>query len=144
MKIEYMLNKAQADELFEENAVLIGSSNAVFDYKIAELFGDDVCIWAESCMGAKRFLEPGNDWSSWGPCECNYFRRSGFNKIVSHHNYLAGVKQYRSSEGGAIWDNLWKARRERMEAAEAEEDRKREERKAKRAASHKAKQEAEA
>jgi len=46
------------------------------------------------------------------------------------------------SEGGRVWDQLMQARHERMEAAELEEDRKREERKAKREAARKAKQEA--
>lgn len=134
MLITYTLSREQADALFSGNAVLMGSTNAIFDYRIAELFGEDVCIWAIKCMGCDGFLDPQKDWSMWGDDGCNYFRRSGFEKIVSHHNYLVGMKQYRESEGGKFWDTLWQARRERWAADEAEEERKREERRAKRPA----------
>lgn len=142
MLIVHALNKEQATALFDENAVMQGSSDVIYDYRIAELFGPEVCEWAESCMGADHFLQCGPDWSMWGDGGCHYFTRSGYNKIVSHHNYLVCHEEYEASEGGKLWARLWKARHDRMDAEEAEEERKRQERKAKRIAARKAKEEA--
>ncbi|MBR2310512.1 MAG: hypothetical protein IKA47_08290 [Oscillospiraceae bacterium] len=141
MKIKHTLNKAQADALFLENAVAIGGRDVVFDYKAAEIFGDDVCAWAESCMKFEGYINSGKDYGVWGSGS-NYFCKSGFDKLVSQHNHLICLSEYKASDGGKIWDELWAARRAHLAALDAEEDRKREERKAKRAASRKAKQEA--
>ena len=141
-RIEYAMNKAQSDEVFAANAVAMSGRDVIFDYKIYELLGSDACAWAESCMGAEDYLVCGKDWSAWGSCGCDYFTKSGYDKLVSWHNYHVCLGEYRASEGGKVWDSLRQARHERMEAFEREEDRKREERKAKRAAARKAKQEA--
>lgn len=141
-RIEYAMNKAQADEVFAANAVAMSGRDVIFDYKIWELFGSEICAWAESCMYHQGYLDWGAECNSWGGCDCNYFYKSGFDKLVSWHNYHCCLTEYKASEGGKVWDSLWQARREAMDAAEREEDRKREERKAKRAAARKAKQEA--
>ena len=140
-RIEYAMNKAQADEVFAANAVEMSGLDVIFDYKIWELFGPDVCIWAESCMRHQGYLDWGKECNSWGDCGCNYFYKSGFDKLVSWHNYHICLAEYKASEGGKVWNSLWQARHERMEAAEAEEARKREERKARKAISRKAEQE---
>lgn len=142
MVITYPINSQQANTLFADNAVMMSGSDVIFDYRAAELFGPEVCTWAENCMGSDSYLSPGKDWNSWGAGKCRYFTRSGFSKLVSHHNYLICVKEYDMSEGGKIWNDLWQARCERMDAADAEEERKREERRAKREAARRAKQEA--
>ena len=139
-KIEYAMNKAQADEVFAANAVAMGGRDVIFDYKIWELFGSDACAWAESCMHYQGYLEGGKDHNSWGACGCRYFYKSGFDKVVSWHNYHCCLAEYKASEGGKVWDSLWQARHERLEEADHEEERKREERKAKRAAARKAKE----
>ena len=141
-RIEYAMNKALSDEVFATNAVAMSGRDVIFDYKVTELFGTDICTWAESCMGAEHYLDWIRDWGSWGENGCHYFTKSGYDKLVSWHNYHVCLGEYRASEGGKVWDSLWQARHERMEAFEREEDRKREERKAKRAAARKAKQEA--
>lgn len=141
-RIEYAMNKAQADEVFAANAVAMSGRDVIFDYKIAELFGPDICAWADSGMCYNGYLDWGENCSSWGPCGCNYFYKTGFDKLVSWHNFHICLAEYKSSEGGKVWDALWQARHERMEAEEREEERKREERKAKRASARKAKQEA--
>lgn len=141
-RIEYAMNKEQAEALFAEHAVMMGERDVIFDYVVADLFGPEACVWAESCMGSDHYLELGPDWGSWGSCGCHYFKRSGFMKLVSWHNYHICLAEYQASEGGKIWDGLWQARQERLDAADAEEERKREERRAKRAAARKAKQEA--
>lgn len=142
MEITHTLNKAQADALFAANAVMMGGNDVIFDYKVADLFGPDVCAWAESCMKYQGSFSPGADYNSWGGNHFNYFPKAGFYKLVSHHNYLIGVSEYNASEGGKVWANLWTARSAALAAQDAEEERKREERKAKRAAARKAKQEA--
>lgn len=141
MKIEHTLNKAQADALFLENAVAISGRDVIYDYKAAELFGADVCAWAESCMKFEGYIDPGKDYNAWGSGS-NYFCKSGFDKLVSQHNYTICLSERKTSEGGRIWDELWAARGARLDALDAEDQRKREERKAKRTGSRKAKQEA--
>lgn len=139
-RIEYAMNKAQCDEIFAANAVAMSGRDVIFDYKVAELFGPDACAWAERCMHHQGHLEWGKECNSWGDCGCNYFYKSGFEKLASWHNYHICLAEYKASEGGKVWDALWQARQDRMEAAEREEERKREERKAKREAARKAKQ----
>lgn len=141
-KIEYAMNKAQADEVFAANAVMMSGRDVIFDYKIAELFGAEACAWAERCMHHEGYLDWGKECNSWGDCGCNYFYKSGYDKLVSWHNYHVCFVEYKASEGGKVWDDLWQARHQRMEALGAEEERKRKERKAKREAARKAKQEA--
>lgn len=145
--IEKTLNKAQADELFSREAVLLGTDEVVPEYRIAELFGEKVSAWAEGGMKFKGYLVAGEDYSAWGsghgdPPMLNCFYHSGFRKIVSEHNYQVTVQRHIASEGGAIVDALWKARRDRLAAQDAEAERKRQERREKRAATLKAKQEA--
>lgn len=107
--IKHTLNKATTDELFADNAVMMNCEDVIYDYKIAELFGADICAWAVDRMKSNHCLEWNKDWSSWGDFQCYYFRRSGFDKIVSYHNYTISVKEYRESKGGQIWDSLWQA-----------------------------------
>ena len=140
-RIEYAMNKAQSDEVFNANAVMMSGRDVIFDYKIYELFGSEACAWAESCMHHQGYLDWGKDCNTWGDGDCNYFYKSGYEKLVSRHNYCTSLAEYKDSEGGRVWDGLWQARSERMEAAEAEGERKKEERKAKRAAARKAKHE---
>lgn len=138
--IDYALNRQQADTIFTENAVMMGERDVIYDYRVAEIFGADVCTWAESCMGHERFLSPGSDWSSWNCCKCNYFTRAGFYKLVSQHNYMVCCAESANSDGGQIWRTLWQARSEFLDALDREEERKRAERKAKREAARRAKQ----
>ena len=142
MDITFTLNKTQADALFAENAIVMCGRDVIPDYKVAELFGYDVCAWAESCMKHGGFMVPGADYNSWSGFCFNFFLKSGFDKLVSQHNSITMQSEYANSKGGKIWAGLWEARSASLAALDAEEDRKREERKAKRAAARKAKQEA--
>ena len=141
-RIEYAMNKAQADEVFAANAVAISGRDVIFDYKIWELFGSEICAWAESCMHSQGYLDWGKECNSWGECGLHYFYKSGFDKLVSWHNYHCCFAEYKASEGGAVWDRLWQDRNEAIEAAEREEALKKDQRKAKRDAARKEKQEA--
>lgn len=138
--LDYALNRQQADTVFTENAVMMGERDVIYDYRVAEIFGADVCAWAESCMGLERFLSPGSDWSSWNCGKCNYFTRAGFYKLVSQHNYMICCAESANSNGEQIWRTLWQARSERLDALDREEERKRAECKAKREAARRAKQ----
>ncbi len=132
--IDYAMNKAQADELFDQNAVMMGEygNNVVFDYKIAEIFGETILTWAERVMHSEHaYIKFSDDWGSWGDCGCDYFYRSGFRKIVSQHNYLVSMEQYKASEGGKLCEALREARKKERDAADAEEERKYQERRAK-------------
>ena len=141
-RIEYAMNKEQADEVFATNAVAMSGQDVIFDYKIWELFGSEICAWAEKCMHSEGYLDWGKDCNSWGAYGCNYFYTSGFDKLVSWHNYQCCFAEYKESEGGSVWDGLWQARHDAIEAAEREEEQKKAERKAKRDAARKAMEEA--
>jgi len=136
--IETTLNRQQAEALFAENAVVMSGKDVIYDYKIAELFGRECCVWAEACMRDGGYLD--DDYSAFGSVHCMFFFKSGFNKLVSWHNDRISSAEYKASAGGQIWDELWTARRARLAALDAEEERKREERKAKRAEARRAKQ----
>ncbi len=132
--IDYALNKAQADELFDQNAVMMGEygTNVIYNYKVAEIFGETIFTWAERAMHSEHaYIKGGEDWNTWGDCGCDYFYRSGFRKIVSQHNYLVSMEQYKASEGGKLCEALREARRKEYAAADAEEERKYQERRAK-------------
>lgn len=139
-RIEYAMNKAQADEVFAANAVAMSGQDVIFDYKIWELFGSEICSWAESCIRKQGYLDWGTEVNSWGDCGCNYFYKSGFDKLVSFHNYHCCLEEYKKSEGGIVWDGIWQNRREKIEAAQREENRKIADRKAKRDTSRKERQ----
>lgn len=146
--IESTLNNAQTDELFNLEAVLLEINEGVPEYRIAELFGERISAWTESCMFRGGPIAAGRDYNICGSGGddrpiLRYFYRSGFRKIVNEHNYQVTVQRHRTSEGGAIADALWKARADRLAAQDAEAKRKHQECKEKRAAAKKAKQEAE-
>lgn len=46
MIITYPLNSEQAAALFAENAVMMDSEDVIYDYRVAGLFGPEVCAWA--------------------------------------------------------------------------------------------------
>ena len=109
-----------------------------------EIFGEWAGTFIEKRIHFEGYLEGGRDWNAWGDCgqerpTLRYFYRRGFLKIVSEHNYRLTLQAHRSSEAGKVVDHLWQLRREALEAADREEERKRAERKAKREAARKAK-----
>lgn len=147
MELNYTLSRQTAEDLFNREAVLFGESNAIPEYRIVEIFGEWAGAFFEERVKFEGYFDGGRDYNGWGNCSAerpvlHYLYRCGFFKIVSEHNYRLTLQAHRSSDAGKVVDALWQARRERMDAAEREEDRKREERKAKRAAARKAKQQA--
>lgn len=145
--IDYTLNRQQADELFDCEAILFGKSNGVPEFRMVELFGEWAGAFFEKNVLTNGYMTGGEDWNAWGDCSSDrplmhYLYRSGFFKVVSEHNYRQSLAHHKESEAGRVVDALWKARSERLEALDAEEKRKRAERRALREASRKAKQEA--
>ena len=140
------LSKEQAAALFDNEAILFGECNGIPEHRIVELFGEWTGAFIERVLSLDGYLAAGEDWNGAGACSeeepmIHYFYRAGFYKIVSKHNYRLTVQAHRASEGGRIMDEQWRLRSERIDALDAEEQRKREERKAKREAARKAKQE---
>ena len=145
MAINYTLSRKAAEDLFEEEAILFGEVNGVPEYRVVEIFGEWAGTFIEKHIHFEGYLEGGRDWNGWGDCGqerpmLHHLYRRGFLKIVSEHNYRLALQSHRSSEAGKVVDHQWQLRKEALEAADKEEDRKRAERKAKREAARKAKQ----
>ena len=146
MSIEYTLSRAQADALFDANAILFGLANGIPEYRIVELFGEWAGAFVEGNILNGGHLISEADWNAWGSCSAerptiHYLYRTGFLKVVSEHNYRQALAGHRTSGGGRIVDALWQACRERSAAQDAADERKRAERRAKRAATRKTKEE---
>lgn len=145
--IETTLSKQQAEALFQEEGIMFDNMNVLPVFRAVELFGKSAGEWIERNIGIKGNLQPGQDHNSRGACSeeaplIDYLYHSGFFKLVEYHNYCVVAQRYKTTEGGRVWREIWEARCARLNALDAEEDRKREERKAKRAAARKAKLEA--
>lgn len=117
-----LMNKAQADELFSREAVLLGEHvEGVPDYRIGELFHKLVCRMAGEMMGQGSYLQWGADYSQWSSADTAvpYFTRSGFRKIVAIHNYTELMTTRRLHDGAAIWDDIYLAQGAALAAREA-------------------------
>ncbi len=138
MQITKVLNKAEAEALFEKEAILSIDCDVVPFYRAAELFGEEAAEFIYRNMGYDYF-SLGRDYSGLGACTnerpfVEYFYKRGFLKLVTEHNYWIIVKAHRESEGGHIIDKYKEERSRRIDELDAENERKRAERKAKRAA----------
>lgn len=148
MAIYDTISKKTADALFDDEAILFGNANGIPEYRIVELFGEWAAAFIEKHICYNGYMVVRVDYNVWDDngsahSEIRFFSRAGFYKIVSEHNYRACLEAHRTSEAGRIVDALWQARLDRLAAADAENKREREERKAKRAAARRAKLEAE-
>ena len=134
-----VLNKAEAVELFENEAILFGTSDVIPFYRAIELFGEEAAAFFSENIKWEGYLKGGEDWNVWGACTekrpiTNYLYKAGFLKLVTEHNYQIVIKAHGESEGGRIFDRYWEERDRMIEEQDAEEERKRAERRAKRAA----------
>lgn len=73
-----VLNKAQVDELFRREAVLLGTKDVVPDFRAAALFGEDAVKSVESARNA------GREWNICGDVTCLSYR--GFLAAASSYN----------------------------------------------------------
>lgn len=142
--IDKVLNKAEAIELFEKEAVLFGANDAIPFYRAAELFGEEAGVFFDRCVGGEYFT-PGCDYNSLGAGGSerpfvDYLYKAGFFKLVTEHNYWLILKAHEKSEGGRIIDRYKEEYGRRIDELDAENERKRAERKAKRAATKSARE----
>lgn len=137
--IDKVLNKAEAVELFEKEAILFGTSDVIPFCRAIELFGEDAAAFFSENIKLEGYLKGGEDWNAWGACTekrpiTNYLYRAGYLKWVTEDNYQIVIKAHSESEGGRIFDRYWEERNHRIKERDAEEERKRAERRAKRVA----------
>ena len=48
-EVNYTMNLAQANALFDTEAVFMYSADVVPEYRVIELFGNDMAAWPDSC-----------------------------------------------------------------------------------------------
>lgn len=153
--IETTLNRQQAEALFAQESFPVRTishmvANVVPMYRIIELFGVEVGQWIDENIGLHPETREPGCLSRNTPFSIDrnsgemmhYATADGFFSIVAEHNLRMATRQAFERESGRQWAAIWEARCKRLEAADAEEDRKQEERRAKREAARKAKQEA--
>ena len=121
------LNRAQAEELFNREAVLY-NKDAVPEYRVLELFGGVAADFISRTLSFDGYLRGGTDWNGWGDCSperpfMHIYYLSGFLKIVAEHNYTINVAEHKTSRGGELSDAI-KQRREEELARADKEDRK--------------------
>ncbi len=127
-----MLTKADAEALFDENAVLLSyTCNAIPFYRVIELFGEEAAAFLESHMEYKGYISLGRDWGSYSSEESanDYLYKCGFLKVVVDHNNRIAVENHKNSNDGHMWDRYWEKRCRRLDEAEQEEKSKKNKRK---------------
>ncbi len=136
-----MLTKADAEALFERNAVLLDyTCNAIPFYRVIEIFGEEAAVFLEKNMEYQGYIANAKDYGSYSDAITgNFLYKCGFLKVVVHHNNYLSQKAHKESESGHVWEQCWEARCRRLDEEDAEEERKKAERKAKRAAAKAAK-----
>lgn len=136
MEITYAMNQMQADQLFAAEAVFMYSCDAVPEYRVIELFGDDMARWLDSCCRYEGYMKGGRDYNVSGDCSetIRFFYKAGFYKIVSKANHARILQSHRNSEAGKLADAVMEDRVKDLMRQDAEAERKRQERRAKRAA----------
>lgn len=66
MEINYAMNQMQAEKLFADEAVFMYSTDAVPEYRVIELFGDDMARWLDSCCVHGGYMKSGRDYNYGG------------------------------------------------------------------------------
>lgn len=132
MEITYTMNRMQADHLFAAEAVFMYSADVIPEYRVIELFGNDMAAWLDSCCRHEGYMRGGRDYNCCGDCPgmIHYFYREGFYKIVSKSNGARILQAHQNSE--ALVDKVWEKRVQELRRQDAEN-----ESKAKRAAEEK-------
>lgn len=136
MEITYTLNSDQANKLFDNEAVFMYSHDVIPEYRVIELFGDDVAPWLDFCCRHDGYMKSGRDYNYSGDVHEIFrtFYRAGFLKVVSKFNHKLLLQSHRTSEAGKLADQIAEERSQKLAQQDAEEERKRAERRAKRAA----------
>lgn len=136
MEINHTLSRAQAEALFAAEAVFLYSADMIPEYRVIELFGDDIAKWLDSCCGYNGYMKGGQDYNYCGDYDSliRSFYMPGFLKIVSKANHAQTLQSHRNSEAGKLADRLSEEREQKPQELDEEAERKRQKRKAKRTA----------
>lgn len=114
------LSKEQATELFQEESILFGDSNAIPQFRVVELFGDCAANFIDQNLKYNGYLVSGIDHNAMGSCDeehplMHYFYWRGFKKIVVNHNYELSLIAEKESKAKPLIDDLWNAREKRLD-----------------------------
>jgi len=142
MEITNTLNLEQVNALFDAEAVFTYSANAIPEYRVVELFGDDMAELLDKCCRYEGDMKGGMDYSFVGDTHqtIRVFYRAGFYKIASKANHKLMLQSHRVCDAGKLIDTITEERHQELARQDAEYERKRAERRAKRAAAKAAKE----
>ena len=59
------MNKDQAVELFHDEAILFGTTDAIPEYRVLELFGDVAAEFISRTLKYDGYMKAGTDWNGW-------------------------------------------------------------------------------
>ena len=146
MEINYTMNLAQANSLFDAEAVFMYSADVIPEYRVIELFGNDMAAWLDSCCRHDGYMKAGRDYNYGGDVSetIRFFYKSGFYKVVSKSNHRLLLHAHRSCDAGKLADAIMEERIRELARQDAEAECKKKERRAKRAAAKVAKEQKEA
>lgn len=120
--IETTLNRAAAEKLFNDNAIIMSGRDVVPDYIVYELFGMSAVRLFEN-RGENRLFKGGIDFifvTSDGKGMIDLFTRTGFLEFVSLHNYAIIEKARSASPIAAAADQLRAEKIAEIERQDAE------------------------
>lgn len=141
MEITNTLNLMQTNALFDAEAAFLCGSNAIPEYRVVELFGDEIATILDRWCCHDGYMERKDynaiDFGESG--EIRVFYRSGFYKIVDAANKKIVKQAYQTSDARKVIDAIWEERSRELARQDAEYERKLAERRAKRAAAKAAK-----
>ncbi|MBR3560944.1 MAG: hypothetical protein IKN81_05370 [Oscillospiraceae bacterium] len=141
MEITNTLNLEQANALFDTEAVFMCRTNVIPEYRVVELFGDDMAEWLDKCCRHDGYMKGGADYNLVGDTHqtIRVFYRAGFYKIAGKANYKLTLQSHRNCDAGKLIDAISEERSQELARQDAEYERKLAERRAKRAAAKAAK-----
>ena len=113
------INKTEAMEIFEKEAILLGSEDVLPFYKAIDIFGEMAAAFINDNMGYEKYLKGGVDYNALGACSESrpimyYFYKAGFLKLVIEYNYLLSIQEYKNSKGGSIFDKYMEQRSKQL------------------------------
>lgn len=114
------MNKSEAMEIFEKEAILLGSEDVLPFYKAIDIFGEMAAAFIERNMGHGKYLSGGVDYNALGACTESrpimyYFYKTGFLKLVIEYNYLLSIQDYKNSKGGSILNKYMEQRSKQLD-----------------------------
>lgn len=114
------INKTEAMEIFEKEAILLGGEDVLPFYKAIDIFGEMAAAFIEDNMKYEGYLKGGVDYNALGACSESrpimyYFYKAGFLKLVIEYNYLLSIQDYKKSKGGNILDKYMEQRSKRLD-----------------------------